>query len=362
MTLVPIRRRRADRVAVLHDAVAGEGGPDEQDVLVQAAAVQQALAALGYTPVLLPVTLDLARLRQELTALNPGLVFNLVESIAGQGRLIHLVPSLLEAMGLPYTGAGAGPIWLTSQKPMSKRLMAAGDISTPAWAEGEQAKNPDFAGPYIVKSVWEHASIGIDAEAIADDRRRLAAMLRRRQRERGGEWFVERFIDGREFNLSLLSGKGGVELLPPAEMCFVDYPAGKPRIVDYAAKWHEGSFEYTHTVRRFDFGADDRAILAAVSRAALACWRLFELGGYARVDIRVDADGRPWVLEININPCLSADAGFMAAAARAGLGATAVVERIVGHPNGVAAGARRAARRSGRELNRPAAEAVGVGP
>jgi D-alanine-D-alanine ligase len=188
---------------------------------------------------------------------------------------------------------------------------------------------PGFAGPYIVKSVWEHASIGIDEASVVETPHKAAAVARKRQRRYGGEWFAERFIEGREFNLSLLGGADGVELLPPAEMLFVDYPAGKRCIVDYAAKWHAGSFEFRNTVRRFDFAVDDRPLLTELGAIAKSCWRLFGLRGYARVDCRVDAAGRPWVLEVNINPCLSPDAGFTAALERRGLGLAAAIQRII---------------------------------
>ncbi len=180
-----------------------------------------------------------------------------------------------------------------------------------------------------MKSVWEHASIGIDDSSVVEDARKVAAVARKRQRRFGGEWFAERFIDGREFNLSLLGGSDGVELLPPAEMLFVDYPEGKRRIVDYAAKWHAGSFEFCNTVRRFAFDEADRPLLARLEDMAKTCWRLFGLRGYARVDCRVDAEDKPWVLEINVNPCLSPDAGFAAAAARRGLDLAAVLRRII---------------------------------
>ena len=88
---------------------------------------------------------------------------------------------------------------------------------------------------------------------------------------------------------SLLGGPGGVELLPPAEMLFRDYPHGKPRIVDYAAKWDAGSFEFRNTLRRFDVRRGGRPLLARLEDVAKACWRLFGLSGYARVDFRVDA-------------------------------------------------------------------------
>ena len=329
--IVPIRSRRSSRVAVVYGAVAADAAPDEQDVLVEVDTVQQALTALGFAPVAVPLTLDLEAARQRLLHLRPAFVFNLVESLERLGRLIYLAPALYESLGLPYTGAGSEAMYLTSNKPLSKRLMAVSNMPTPEWIEpsAQGLSTPSFAGPYIVKSVWEHASIGIDESSVADDPRKVAAIARKRQRRHGGDWFAERFIDGREFNLSLLGGEGAVELLPPAEMLFVGYPAGKRRIVDYAAKWHSGSFEFCNTVRRFEFGDEDRPLLARLEEIAKTCWRLFGLRGYARVDCRVDADGRPWVLEINVNPCLSPDAGFAAAAARGGLELPAIVRRII---------------------------------
>jgi D-alanine-D-alanine ligase len=328
--IVPIRSRRTPRVAIVYGAVAADAGPDEQDVLIEVDTVRQALAGLGFATTTLPLTLDLEAARRQLLRLRPAFVFNLVESVDGLGRLIHLAPALYESLGLPYTGSGSEAVYLTSSKLLAKRLMAGAGIPTPEWSwpAAQRLSAAAFAGPYIVKSVWEHASIGIDETSVVDDWRKVPAIVRHRRRHLGGEWFAERFVEGREFNLSLLGGADGVELLPPAEMLFVDYPAGKRRIVDYAAKWHAGSFEFRNTVRRFEFPRQDRPLLAELEAIARWCWFLFGLRGYARVDCRVDAAGRPWVLEVNINPCLSPDAGFAAAAACAGLDLAAVVRRI----------------------------------
>jgi D-alanine-D-alanine ligase len=178
-----------------------------------------------------------------------------------------------------------------------------------------------------VKSLWEHASIGLTGSSVARDRPGLEQELRRRA---GRELFAEAYVDGREFNLALLEEAGRLpQVLPPAEIQFQSFPEGSPRIVDYAAKWESGSMEFTRTPRRFAFPDRDRDLLETLRELALHCWELFALRGYARVDFRVDAAGQPWVLEVNTNPCLSPDAGFLAAAAQAGLSPTQVVRRIV---------------------------------
>ena len=290
--------------------------------------VGAALAALGYRPMPLPLGLDLAAAGRRLARLKPDFVFNLVESLEGQGRLIHLAPSLLDSLGLAYTGSGAEAIYLTSNKPLAKRLLRGAGIATPDWAAAGEL--PRFPGPYIVKSVWEHASIGLEDGSVTGDIGDFPALLEQRRQRLGGEWFVEAFVEGREFNLSLLGGSARVWSCCRRPRCASSaIPPGKPRIVNYAAKWDEHSFEFHATPRRFDFGAEDGDLLKRLAATAEACWRLFELRGYARVDCRVDERGAVQVLEVNINPCLSPDAGFAAAAARAGLDLPAIVARIV---------------------------------
>jgi D-alanine-D-alanine ligase len=190
---------------------------------------------------------------------------------------------------------------------------------------------PVRPGTYIVKPVWEHGSLGMhdDAVVTVSDGAQLSARLHDAAGGRARAWFAERFVAGRELNLSLLAGEDGPEVLPPAEIDFSAFPEGKPRIVGYAAKWDERSFEFHHTPRRFDLPPEDAPLLARMAALARHCWELFGLRGYARVDFRVDEAGEPWVLEVNANPCLSPDAGFAAAVGRAGLTFAQAVGRIV---------------------------------
>lgn len=316
------------QVVVLHGAVPDGAPPDRTDTLVQAASVTEALEALGHTVDRVSLTLDLAAVERELRSIGPGFVFNLVEDIDGHDNLLPLGPMLLDSMRIPYTGCAARALHASTDKLTAKRLMRSACIPTPAWIETPGATPAPSIGRYIVKSATEHASFAIDAGSVvaAGD---INGAIRARRARHGGTWFAEAFIDGREFNLSLLGGDGRPLVLPPAEIGFVDFPADQPRIVGYAAKWDEASPLYAKTVRRLDFGAADTGLLRHLSEIARDCWHAFGLAGYARVDFRVDADGKPWVLEINANPCLSPNAGFVAAAERAGLGFVDIIARIV---------------------------------
>jgi D-alanine-D-alanine ligase len=288
---------------------------------------------LGHEYVELPFSLDLRDSMHSLRHQAPDLVFNLLESVEGSGRLIHLGPALLDFIGIPYTGSPTEALFLTSNKLLTKTLLKGAGISTPESLSMEEVEcgaiTPE--GLYIIKSVWEHASIGIDEASIVTvkDPRRLAREMERRSKNLEGACFAERYIEGREFNLSLLAEDQGPQVLPPAEILFDHYPAGKARIVDYRAKWDTDSFEYRHTRRCFAFNNGEESLLQDMTEAARQCWHVFGLRGYARVDFRVDEQGRPWVLEINANPCLSPDAGFAAAAAQAGLDFKQIIERLV---------------------------------
>ena len=328
------------KIAVTHGEVGSEAGRDEQDVLTQAAFVSEGLAALGHETVAVPVSLNLAAVAQTLAELRPAMVFNLVETIAGKGNLIHLCPALLNALKIPYTGAGMEAMFLTSNKLLAKRWIAAAGLPTPAWftAQGTPCGKVSpmhqelrIEGPWLVKSVWEHASIGLDEDSVlfGADRKRLLAEMDDRRDALGGACLAEAYIDGREFNLSLLAGEDGPEILPPAEIRFDRYPPGKVRVVGYRSKWEEGTFEFANTPRTFEFPPQDAPLLSQLKEFAHRCWKIFDLQGYARIDFRVDGAGQPWILEVNANPCLSPDAGFSAATRQAGLTFPDVLCRIL---------------------------------
>jgi len=324
------------KAVILHDRIPPDANFDHQDVLYQSKAIADLLKELGFDPIEISVSLNLEELLAALTAINPSLVFNLVESVEGQGRLIHLIPSILDYLKLPYTGSKTEPLFLTSNKIMAKRLLIkAGILTSPALSLGELKYNKkvEVNGLFIIKSVWEHASQGIDENSVisAKNKDHLIKALQSKEDQLGGECIAEHYIEGREFNLSLLASPKGPEVLPPGEIIFEDYPQEKIKIVCYRAKWVEGSFEYLHTPRTFEFSSlQDYALLRRLKKIAIKCWNLFELHGYARVDFRVDKLNNPFVLEVNANPCISPDSGFVAAASQAGIDMKRVIERIIG--------------------------------
>lgn len=322
------------RVLVLHEPVAPDAGFEAQDTQLQATTVLKSLTRRSHEVVELAFDLDLGGTMESLRRHAPDVVFNLVESLAGTDRLASMASALLDAMDVPYTGAPTRAAFLAGDKLLAKLWMSVLGIPTPAWhVPGERNAPhpiPAMGRRVIMKSAWEHASVGIDEEGIVPMRSldELDELARQRSGGAGGESFFEEFVDGREFNLSILDGVRGPEVLPPAEIIF-DQFGDRPRIVGYNAKWDAGSFEYSHTPRSFEFAADECALLGDLARLALECWTGLGLRGYARVDFRVDTLGSPWVLEVNANPCLAPDAGFAAALVQAGIEFDDAIDRIL---------------------------------
>lgn len=340
-------------VAITHNAVSPEARPDERDVLAQVDAVKEALDELRHEYVVLPVTLDLDLVLSHLKKVGPDVVFNLIESLGPSDQLATLAIAELEQAGLSVTGSTSVALWLTNHKTLAKQELANAELPTPAWYEPQQAHAlrkgehqaiAELVSPflsklgdlpvgtrYIIKLLCEHASLGMDESAIVAPQswEELAALVEQRSRKLARPCFAEQFIDGREFNVALLVADDSCEVLPLAEIDFSAFPAGMQRIVDYQAKWDDSSFAYHHTPAKFRDAATEPELHAELGRLAQRCWTIFQLGGYARVDFRIDQDGRPWILEINTNPCLSPDAGFQSALQQAGISFPQGIQRIL---------------------------------
>ncbi|OFY72301.1 MAG: hypothetical protein A2265_12195, partial [Bacteroidetes bacterium RIFOXYA12_FULL_33_9] len=263
---------------------------------------------------------------------KPNLIFNLVETIYGAGRFINFAPVLFEHMNVSYSGCPADAIYLTSNKLTAKMTFNGYNLPTPKHITLQNIEKIEVkeTEQYLIKSIWEHASVGIDEKVFKfyNNKADIFKILSERKIAKN-ESFAEQYIDGREFNISILGGKKGPQVLPFAEIKFVDYPADKPKIIGYRAKWDEESFEYKHTVRSFDFDNTDKQLLAKLEKYCIDCWNTFGLKGYARVDFRVDKQGNPYILEINTNPCISPDGGFVAACSKAGIPFSEVMTRIL---------------------------------
>lgn len=322
------------KVVVLHNPVPAGSPPEELDNEIQRETVTRALIELGHRPELVPFGLDLAAVRRDLERLSPACVFNLVESVGASDSLIYFAPAFLESLGIPFTGVPATPMILSTNKLVAKKIMRREGLPTPDWwALGELSPPAPAEGERVVfKSVWEHGSLVINDDSVmkVEGEKALWEKLKGLSNHKPGQfYFAERFIEGREISVPLLAGRGEPEILPPTEIQFIGYGPDRLKIVGYQAKWVSNSYEFQNTISCFDFSPEDQPIIEKMEKISLAAWKVFGFRGYGRVDFRLDSENRPWILEVNANPCLSPDAGFVAALSRAGMTFPEAIERLL---------------------------------
>lgn len=336
----PRRSNPLDILLLYNEPLLPADHPDwanEAGVLESVEAVETALIARAHRVRKFGVGSSVEELLDQLPRIAPAdVVFNLFEGFGGVGRGESEITGLLELLGYPLTGSPAECLALVRDKARTKWLLAGAGLATPEFrlipADGPPAEE-DFTellarGPLIVKPAHEDASLGIGLESVVTE---LAALKRQIQhvRSRFGPVLVEQFIVGREFNAAVLA-LGEPELLPLAEIEFSGPGPQGWQIVTYEAKWAAGSAADRATPPRCPAQVDRRAA-ERIGQAALAAFRLTGCRDYARVDMRMDSQGRVYVLEVNGNPDIGPSAGFARSLGVAGIGYEDFADRLVRH-------------------------------
>ncbi|MFZ5443017.1 MAG: D-alanine--D-alanine ligase family protein [Myxococcota bacterium] len=313
------------RIAILHnqDHALLEDDPGREareDVVRVAAAMRDALSAkTKHSVTLVPVEQDLLGLHEAFGDQRPDVVLNLCESLAADARGEMLVPAMLELLQVPYTGSSALSLALALHKNKAKEILRARGVPTPEFLvveHVEQLTDVDLSFPLIVKPSREDASVGIDFDSVVSTRQGLGRAVARVLRTFRQPALVERFIEGREVYVPLL-GNAPRRSLPLSEIRFGNAFAGKPNVVSYKAKWDTSSAECIESPSELANLPKD--VAARCVDVALAAFEALECRDYGRVDLRVDASGQPWVIDINPNCDLHPQAGFARAAEAAGL-------------------------------------------
>ena len=311
------------KVAILFDGASAFATVPDQLILGTVDAIQAALVAEGNSVLRIAVHPDgkwIGKLRRA----QVDLVFNMCEGVDGVAALEPAVIAVLELFGIPYTGSSSATTALCLRKHVVNSLLEKSGLPVPRFATIRPGGKltPGVGFPAICKPAAEDASIGIEQRSVVRTARalgdRLEAML-----ERWDEVIVQRYIDGREVNVGVL----GDQVLPIAEIDFSGMPRGKWRIITYRSKWEEGSDEDLGALPQCPAPLSAR-LAAEVRRTALAAWKIVGGSGYGRVDMRIDAEGKPWILEVNANPDISPDAGLARMARVAGIEYGAMIRTV----------------------------------
>jgi D-alanine-D-alanine ligase len=318
------------KIIILHNEII-TGNPDELDVIEQRDLVKNVLEKLDFEVICLTVGKNLHDDLEKVRSEKAGLVFNLVEATWGMGELIYFTPAVLNAFKIPYTGVPLDALFVTTNKVLAKKIMRFNNLPTADFFAVNELEKLSPEKIYIAKPIWEEASVGITADFIFKTSEK--GKMERIKQLSVSHYFVEEYIDGREFNVSILANYNGFEILPPAEMIFSEYFADKPKIVGYKAKWDETSEEYKQSNRAFGTLEKEPELKEKLVQICQKSWVAFNLRGYVRIDFRVDTNNNIYILEINGNPCIAPDSGFVAALEQAGYTVENMIERIIADLN-----------------------------
>jgi D-alanine-D-alanine ligase len=275
--------------------------------LVQVEQVADALIRHGHEVRRVPYTGDLVATVAALRAAHLHLAFNLV-----QERTCAALAGVLDLLGVPYTGGGPLAIELTTDKALTHRVLRASGVRVPDqvfWPRGLAAEPAGVGFPAIVKLRFADNSTGLDNASVVHDRDALRKQVGRMWATYDNEVLIESYIEGREVAVALLGNNDAIEILPPREMDFSRVPAGDLAILSHRAKWLEETDTYKSIIVRCPAPLDD-ATQQSVEEIATAAFAATGCRDYARVDVRIDRAGQPFVIDVNTNPDLQLGAGF----------------------------------------------------
>jgi D-alanine-D-alanine ligase len=314
-------------VLILYNKLSKKPKDDEADVIEQVNLVTSALLNLNYEVKYLQIDLNLKTAIRQIQKIQPDIIFNLVETIGNKGEFTFLANSVLNYLRIPYSGSPLIPMFQCSNKYLAKKELNSIGIKTPPGFTLDQCHQLLPDKKYLIKPVWEEGSLELDEDCVFSGSD--TEYIKKISGKSHQHYFIEEFIEGREFNISILYSSAGPEVLPLAEMTFHDYPAEKPRMMGYKSKWDDKSFEYSHTRRTFRLKKEDGPLKDELIAICKKCWNELGFKGYVRIDFRVTSESVPLVIDINLNPCLSESGGFMAASKKRGLAFEEVIKRVM---------------------------------
>ena len=280
----------------------------EHDILDTVNDTFNILVAAGFDTVKIGINYDPQPLLDELKRRPPDAVFNLFEGVPTHPDTEVGAASLLEWLRIPFTGCPSLALTLGRDKIRAKHLLSAAGLPTAEYMLVDELPSPKWAHawPAIVKPAGQDASVGIDQKSVVTSQAELDERVAAVLEKYGPSVLVERFISGREFHVNMIEDRykpGVPRVLPLAEIAFEPTP-GRWSVYTFTAKWDEHSDEYRTSPLKAPVFLPD-ADSARLTLIAERCYRLFHCRDYARIDVRMDADGNFFVLEINPNPYLN---------------------------------------------------------
>ena len=295
--------------------------------------VKQALLKLGHEVQVVGMYDDLAPIRKTIEEWKPHIAFNLIEDFAGNSAFDYYLVSFLEMMHLPYTGCNPRGLLLARDKALSKKLLSYHHINVPdfmVFRMGRVRKRTRaLRYPMIVKSLMEEGSVGISQASYVENEEQLRLRIALIHERIHDDAIAEQYIDGRELYVTIL-GNTRLQVLPTRELTFARTAEGLPRMATYKVKWDDKYRERWGINYQFAKDLPD-ALGERINKVCKRVYRTLEMSGYGRVDLRLTAEGKIYVLEANPNPGIARDEDSTLSAIKAGMSYEEFIDRILRH-------------------------------
>ncbi len=294
--------------------------------------VKQALLRIGHEVQVIGVYDDLAPLRKTIEEWKPDIAFNLLEDFAGNSALDYYVVSFFEMMRLPYTGSNPRGLLLARDKALSKKLLAFHRIHVPDFEVfpfgkklGRRLRRMVY--PVIVKSLMEEGSIGIAKASYVENEKELRERVTLIHEKVKGDAIAEQFIDGRELYVTVMGGLK-LEVLPIRELVFGNMEPGVPKMATYKVKWDAKYRERWGIEYQFARNLPS-SVVEHIGHVCKRIYRTLNMSGYGRIDLRLDANGKVYVLEANPNPGIARDEESTLSALKGGFSYDSFIQHIL---------------------------------
>jgi D-alanine-D-alanine ligase len=289
------------------------------------------LRRLGHDAEPLGIEKDLGIIRSAIEIFKPDIVFNLLDAFDNVALFEPNVVSYLELLRVPYTGCNPRGLLLAKDKSLSKKLMAYHRVPMPdfwVFRRGQKVRLPKRLGfPLIVKSLTEEASLGISQASVVDDEAKLKERIGFIHDSVGSDAIVERFVDGRELYVGLI-GNRRLKVLPVWELLFTKMPDDVRHIATERVKW-SAKYQEKYGIKAGELKDVPDGLCERIQHLCKRVYRSLDLSGYARVDLRLDKNGKVYVIEANPNPHIAREEDFAESAIRAGMSYKALLQRIL---------------------------------
>ncbi len=286
---------------------------------------------LRHDVLVLPVKDELGGIRRAVKDFEPHIAFNLLEAFHEIGTFDQNVVAYLELLKLSYSGCNPRGMLLARDKSLSKKLLHYHRIPVPDFTMvrvGQKVRLPKRMGfPLIVKSLTQESSIGISQASVVEDETKLRERVQFIHESIGTDAIVEQYIDGRELYCGIV-GNERLQVFPVWEMSFTRMGERTHRIATEKVKWSP-SYQKKAGISTDQAKDLDPGVSEKIQHLSKRVYRVLHLSGYARIDIRMDAQGRMYVLEANPNPQLAYGEDFAESAERMGIKYPQLIQRIL---------------------------------